>query len=91
VKAEEAVGCQLGCSSTVQADLTVGTGRGKAHQKPRSTNREDGDKVTVFPIPTVPTEQLRREANIREQGHQSNYFTDSPKQATVCSRWREGC
>jgi len=45
---------------------------------------EDGDEVTIFRKPTVPTEQLRRECNTREQGHQGNYFTDSPKLATVC-------
>jgi len=28
---------------------------------------------------TVPTEQPRRECNTREQGHQGNYFTDSPR------------
>jgi len=52
---------------------------------------EDGDEGTIFPIPTILTKQLRRECNIREQGHQGNSFTDSPKQATVCSRQREGC
>jgi len=30
-------------------------------------------------MPTVPTEQPRRECNTREQGHQGNYFTDSPR------------
>jgi len=29
---EEAVRCKLGCSTTVQADLTAGSGRGKACQ-----------------------------------------------------------
>jgi len=62
----------------------VGSGRGKARQRPRSTNTEDGDGVTVFRTPTVPILQLRRECNTREQGHQGNYFTDSPKLATVC-------
>jgi len=42
-------------------------------------------------MPTVPTEQLRRECNTRDQGHQGNYFTDSPKLATVCWRRKEGC
>jgi len=37
-----------GHSSTVQADLTVGSGRGKALQKPRSTNTKDGDEVTIL-------------------------------------------
>jgi len=62
----------------------VGSGRGRARQRPRSTNTEDGDGVTVFRKPTVPILQLRRECNTREQGHQGNYFTDSPKLATVC-------
>jgi len=35
-------------SSTVEADLAVRSGRGKALQKPRSTNTKDGDEVTVF-------------------------------------------
>jgi len=34
-------------------------------------------------MPTVPTEYLMREYNSREQGHQGNYFTDSPKLAAV--------
>jgi len=62
----------------------MGSGRGKARQYPRSTNTEDGDEVTIFQKPTVPTKHLRRECNTREQGHQGNYFTDSPKLATVC-------
>jgi len=91
-KEEEAVRCQLGSSSMVQVDLTVGSGRGKACQTPRSTKREDGDEVTIFRMPTtVRTEQLRRECNTRDQGHQGNYFTDSPKLATPCWQWREGC
>jgi len=57
----------------------VGSGRGKARQTPRSTNTEDHDEVTIFRKPTVPTEQLRRESNTREQGHQGYYFTDNPK------------
>jgi len=60
-----------------------GGGEGKAGQRPRSTNTEDGDRVTIFRMPTGPTERLRRECNTREQGHQGNYFTDSPKLATV--------
>jgi len=83
-KEEEAVGCQPRCSRTVEADLTMGSGRGKARQKPRSTNTGDGDRVTTFRMPTVPTEQLRRECNTREQGHQGNYLADSPKLVTVC-------
>jgi len=58
-------------------------GGGKLAKQPRSTNTEDGDGVTVFRMPTVPILQLRRECNTREQGHQGNYFTDSPKLATV--------
>ena len=80
----EAVRCQLEYSSTVQADLTVGSGRGKAGQKPRSTNTEDRDEVTIFRMTSLLTEQLRRECNTREQGHQGNYLTDSLKPATVC-------
>ena len=57
----------------------MGSGRGRARQGPRSTNAEDRNRVTTFRIPTVPTEQLRRECNTREQGHQGNYFTDSPR------------
>jgi len=45
---------------------------------------EDRDEVTIFRTPTVPTEQLRGECNTKEPGHQGNYFTDSPKLATVC-------
>jgi len=46
-------------------------------------NTEEGDGVTVFRMPTVTILQLRRECNTREQGHQGNNFTDSPKLATV--------
>jgi len=45
---------------------------------------EDGDRVTIFAMPTVPTEQLRRECHTGEQGHQRNYFTKSVKLATAC-------
>ena len=81
-----------GCGSKVPAgeDVVVryqrtepGGGEGKARQRQRSTNTEEGDKVTIFRMPTVPTERLTRECNTREQGHQGNYFTDSPKLATV--------
>ena len=61
----------------------VGRGRGKARQRPRSANTEDRSRVTIFRMLTVPTEQLRRECNTREQGHQGNYFTDSPRLATA--------
>ena len=40
-----------GCSSRVQADLTVGSGRGKASLRPRSTKAEDGDMVTILQKP----------------------------------------
>ena len=59
-------------------------GGGRLAKQQRSTNMEDGDGVIVFRMPTVPILQLRRECNTREQGHQGNYFTDSPKLATVC-------
>jgi len=81
-----------GCGSKVPAgeDVAVrcqrrepGGGERKARQRPRSTNTEDGDRVTIFRMPTVPIELLERECNTREQGHQGNYFTDSPKLATV--------
>ena len=72
-----------GHGSTMQVDLTMGRGREKAHQKPRSTNTEDQDEVTIFRMPIVLTEQLRRECNTRGQGHQGNYLTDSQNVATV--------
>jgi len=59
-------------------------GEGRLAKQPGSTNTEDRDGVTVFRMPTVLILQLRRECNTREQGHQGNYFTDSPKLATVC-------
>jgi len=85
VPAEEAdkVPAKEGRSSTVQADLTRGKREREGSPKPRSTNAEDRNRVTTFRMPTVPTEQLRRECNTREQGHQGNYFTDSPRLATV--------
>ena len=85
VPAEEAdkVPAKEGRSSTVEADLAVGSGSGKARQRPRSTNADDRNWVTIFRTQTVPTEQLRRECNTREQGQQGNYFTDSPRLATV--------
>jgi len=62
-----------------------GGGERKARQRPRSMNKEDGDRVMIFRMPTVPTERLERECNTREPGHQGNYyyFTDSLKLATV--------
>jgi len=85
-------GRYAGCGSKVPAgeDVAVrcqrtepGGGEGKAGQRPRSMNTEDRDRVTIFRMPTVPTERLTRECNTREQGHQGNYFTDSPELATV--------
>jgi len=68
-----------GRSSTLQADLT----RGKREREgsPKTEKYECGGPKKghdFFRKPTVPTEQLRRECNTREQGHQGNYFTDSP-------------
>jgi len=80
---EEAVGCQLGCSSTVQADLT--RGKQKEEGSPETKKYEHRGRIGGHdsPKPTVPTEQLRRECNTREKGHQGNYFTNSAKLATV--------
>ena len=75
--------CQLCVAVRCKRIEHVGSGRGKVRRGPRSTNTEDGDEVTLFRKPTVPTEQLRRECKLREQGHQGNYFTDNPKLATV--------
>ena len=93
-----AVRCQLGCSSTVQADLT----RGKREREGSSvtkkceyggqrrghdfSNADRTDRATQervqYQRAGLPG-QLRRECNTREQGHQGNYFTDSPKLATM--------
>ena len=78
------VPAKKGRSSTVQADLTRGKREREGSPKPRSTNGEDRNRVRVFRTPTVPTEQLRRECNTREQGHQGNYFTDRPRLPTAC-------
>ena len=81
-----AVRCQQeGCSSTVQADLTRRKLEREGSPKTKKANVEDGDSVTIFRMLKVPTEHLRRDCNPREQGHQGNYFTDSPKLATACS------
>jgi len=89
---DEAVRCQLDGSKVpakrVKQYGASGSdaweaGEGRLAKQPRSTNTEDGDGVTVLRTPTVPTLHLRRECNTREQGHQGNYFTDSPKLATV--------
>ena len=86
VPTEEAVRRQLKKDVTVRCKRIqrVGSGRGRARQRPRSTNAEDRNRVTTFRMPTVPNLQLRRECNTREQGHQGNYFTDSPRLATAC-------
>ena len=62
----------------------VGSGSRKARQRPRSANREDRVRVTICGLPTVTTRQLRRECNVRAQGHQGHYITDSPALATAC-------
>jgi len=53
----------------VQKIQRMGSRRGKARHRPRSRKTEDGDRVTIFGKPTVPTEQLRGECTTREQGH----------------------
>jgi len=68
----------------VQVDTNMGSGRRKTCQKPSSTNSEYCDRVTICPTLTVPTDQLRREFNTREQGPQGNYFTDRPNLGTLC-------
>jgi len=75
---------QARCSSTVQADLTRGKREREGSPKPRSANVEDQNRVTIFRMRTIPTKQLRRECNTREQDHQGNYFTDSPRLVTAC-------
>ena len=79
--AKEAVRCQLRRDVAVRCKRIkrVGSGRAKARQRPRSTNWGDRNSVRTFQIPTVPTEQPRRECTTREQGHQGNYLTDSPR------------
>ena len=88
VPAEWAVRCQLRKDAAVRCKRIQGVGRGsgKARQRPRGTNAEDRNRVMIFRMPTVLTEQLRRECNTREQGHQGNYFTDSLRLATACCR-----
>ena len=78
--------CQLRRDGAVRCKRIrhVGGGRGKACERPRSTNSENRDRVTIFRMPTVRTEQPRSECNSKEQGHQGNYFTDSPKLAPAC-------
>jgi len=86
VPAQEAykVTAEEGVAVWSKGIFTVGSWRGKARQKPRSTNTEDRDEFTIFRMTTVPTQQLNRECNTTEQGHQVNYFTNSPKLATMC-------
>jgi len=93
-----AVGCQPKGQRRCQLKKDVAVrcnaweaGGGRLAKQPRSTNTEDGGGVTIFRTPTVPILHLRRECNTREQGQQGNYFTDSPKLATVCWRRKEGC
>jgi len=83
--AKRAVACQPGKNVAVQCKQIYvwEVGRGRLAKQLGSANREDGDQVTIFRMPTIVTRQLRGEYNTREQGHQSNYFTDSSKLATV--------
>ena len=73
-----------GRSITVQADLTRGKREREGSPKTEKYERGGPKQGHDFSKPTVPTEQLRRECNTREQGHQGNYFTDSPRLATAC-------
>jgi len=73
-----------GHSSTVQADLTRGKREREGSPKTEKYERGGPKQGHDFWNATVPTEQPRRECNTREQGHQGNYFTDSPKLATAC-------
>jgi len=75
---------QEGCSSTVQADLTRGKRQREGSPKTIMYKRGELRHGHDFGMPSVPTEQLRRACNTREQCHQGNYFTDSPKLATAC-------
>ena len=81
VPAEEAgkVPASEGRSSTVQADLTRGKGEREGSPKTEKYERGGLRQGHDFLNATVLTEQPRRECNTREQGHQGNYFTDSPK------------
>jgi len=83
-KAEEEVRCELGCSCMVQTYLRGRKRENEAWQRAQSTNMEDAEEVTICRMPTVPSEQRRRECNTTEHGHQGNYFTDSPKLGTGC-------
>jgi len=67
------------CSSTVQADPTRGKREREGSPVTRKYEHGGPRRVTIFRLPTVPTEQLRRECNTREQGHQGSYFTDSQR------------
>ena len=86
VPAEEAVRCQLRRDAAVRCKRIqrVGSGRRKGRQTTERYEHGGRRRGHSSPLPTVPILQLRRECNTREQGHQGNYFTDSPKLATVC-------
>jgi len=71
-------------SSTVQADLTRGKREREGSPKTEKYERGGPKQGHDFSNATVRTEQPRRECNTREQGHQGNYFTDSPKLVTEC-------
>ena len=71
-------------SSTVQADLTCG--KREREGSPVTKKCEHGGlrQGHDFSNADRTPEQLRRECNTRKQGHQGNYFTNSPWLATVC-------
>jgi len=73
-----------GRSSTVQAHLTCGKREREGSPRTEKYERGGPKQGHDFSNTDVPTEQLRRECNTREQGHQGNYFTDSPRLATAC-------
>ena len=68
----------------MQEDLTRGKREREGSSKTEKYEREGLKQGHDFRMPTVPTEQLTRECNTREQGHQGNYFTDNPRLATAC-------
>jgi len=67
----------------VQADLTCEKREWEGSPVTKKYEHRGQRGGHDFRTPTLPTEHLRRECNTREQGHQGNYFTDSPKLATV--------
>ena len=85
VPAKEAdkVPAKEGCSSRVQADLTPGKRERGGLRRTKKYEHGGRRRGHDFSTPTVLTEQLRRECNTREQSHQGNYFTDSPKLGTM--------